>query len=384
MWENDVKKCGDLTGQQFGDMVVLYRDYCKEEILKKHSISWKCKCLLCGKEFNTTTERIFSRPTSKRKPTTCCQECAAKRAAINHRIDMVGRIFGNIEVVSFNEDKSTKNRKYWNCICHKCNTSFMQEGYKIRTGKGMCPHCALELRTEKAKKDINGQVYGKLTVLESYFDKKPYTVKCRCACGNEIILRRSDVLSGHTQSCGCLQIERASDSNTSDWTGEIIHNIKIIKKSHQNNKGVWIYDCQCPLCGKVFQEIPARISGGHTLSCGCLNISKPEYIINNILTNNNISYKYQYSFDDCKYKGLLKFDFVVFNIDGDAYKAIEYDGRQHYMPVDHLGGEKSFKMTQIRDNIKNKYCYNNNIELLRIPYTLPYRSLEKTILDFLQ
>jgi hypothetical protein len=47
---------------------------------------------------------------------------------------------------------------------------------------------------------------------------------------------------------------------------------------------------------------------------------------------------------------------------------IEYDGIQHFESVDYFGGELGFINTQMRDNIKNEYCKNNNIKLIRIPY----------------
>ena len=47
---------------------------------------------------------------------------------------------------------------------------------------------------------------------------------------------------------------------------------------------------------------------------------------------------------------------------------IEFDGIQHFEPIEFFGGQKEFKETQIRDNLKNKYAKDNNIKLLRISY----------------
>ena len=47
---------------------------------------------------------------------------------------------------------------------------------------------------------------------------------------------------------------------------------------------------------------------------------------------------------------------------------IEFQGIQHYKPVEIFGGLKKFKEQQINDNIKRKYCKNNNIYLLEISY----------------
>ena len=53
--------------------------------------------------------------------------------------------------------------------------------------------------------------------------------------------------------------------------------------------------------------------------------------------------------------------------------AIEYDGEGHFIPIDWAGrGEawanESLYATQRRDEIKNNYCFENGIELLRISY----------------
>ena len=65
----------------------------------------------------------------------------------------------------------------------------------------------------------------------------------------------------------------------------------------------------------------------------------------------------------------LPFDFYI----PDLNICIEYDGEQHFEPVDFGGkgkeyAEKRFKAQQKRDNIKTEYCKNNNIKLIRIPY----------------
>lgn len=64
-----------------------------------------------------------------------------------------------------------------------------------------------------------------------------------------------------------------------------------------------------------------------------------------------------------------KFDFYLplYNL------VIEFDGEDHYMPIDRAGkgkewAEEHFEITKHRDSLKNDYCKNNNINLLRIPY----------------
>ena len=60
----------------------------------------------------------------------------------------------------------------------------------------------------------------------------------------------------------------------------------------------------------------------------------------------------------------LRFDFYL----PEYNTCIEYDGRQHFTPVEVFGGEEGYFKTKKRDGIKNKYCKDNNIGSLRIPY----------------
>lgn len=80
-----------------------------------------------------------------------------------------------------------------------------------------------------------------------------------------------------------------------------------------------------------------------------------------------IEYKLEHSFSDCVGARLLRFDFYLplYNI------LIEYDGKQHYESIDFFGGDEGLKSSQLRDSIKNKYCIDNNIPLIRIRYDVP-------------
>ena len=47
---------------------------------------------------------------------------------------------------------------------------------------------------------------------------------------------------------------------------------------------------------------------------------------------------------------------------------IEYDGEQHFRPIEFFGGIESFKNLILKDELKNLYCQENNLSLLRISY----------------
>lgn len=99
----------------------------------------------------------------------------------------------------------------------------------------------------------------------------------------------------------------------------------------------------------------------------CTNRSKGEIKVESILKENNINFVREKTFDDCRNPesgAKLKFDFYI----PEQNLCIEYDGRQHFVPIEIWGGELALKGTQKRDKIKNEYCHNNNIRLIRISY----------------
>jgi hypothetical protein len=98
--------------------------------------------------------------------------------------------------------------------------------------------------------------------------------------------------------------------------------------------------------------------------CPICRESIGERQISKFLEENNITYIRQKKFDNCKYKEKLSFDFFI----PDLSIAIEYDGIQHFKPIELFGGQIEFEKSKIRDKIKNEYCLNNNIHLIRISY----------------
>lgn len=111
--------------------------------------------------------------------------------------------------------------------------------------------------------------------------------------------------------------------------------------------------------------------------------SKGEKEVKRVLQSLNIAFLPQYTFQDCKDKNILPFDFYLL----DLNKCIEYDGQHHFYPVPFNGissedAQNNHLTTIKHDKIKNEYCKNNNIELLRIPY-YDFKNIEVIVRDFL-
>lgn len=112
-------------------------------------------------------------------------------------------------------------------------------------------------------------------------------------------------------------------------------------------------------------------------SCKFCNGFLPFKKIFNFLNNNKIKFKTEVCFSDCVFESNLRFDFQIFKDDGE-FILLEYDGRQHFEPVDYFGGEEDFKLRVKRDKFKNLYCKEKGIKLIRIPY-YEFNNLEKVL-----
>lgn len=137
----------------------------------------------------------------------------------------------------------------------------------------------------------------------------------------------------------------------------------------KNSKKVKII---CSLHGS-FDQTPSNHLKGK--GCPCCNESKGEKKISSILDSYNIKYKRQFRFKDCRNIYPLPFDFYI----EDKNICIEYDGRQHYEVVSYMK-KLDYESLIKNDKIKNKYCFDKNIYLLRIRYD---ENIENKILSII-
>ena len=300
-------------------------------------------------------------------------------------IDLTGKKFENFTVLYRGEDiikNGKKRRVRWHCRCN-CDNEFDAIADNLKKRPNMtCNECANKRRSENNRIDVVGNRYGRLTILEIIPNTHPTRVKCKCDCGNFYIGMQSDIVGKHTQSCGCLQRERASESNTKDWTGVISeYGVEFLYQDVMNDKGQWLWRCKCGVCGNEFTALPAKINNGHITSCGCSIQSAGERHILSVLQDLNADFVEQYSFSDCKHKYALRFDFAIFDNNKLLY-LIEYDGKQHFEPIEWFGGVKGFEETKMRDNLKHIYCQEHNIPLLRFPYTLSAEEIKQNIYEY--
>lgn len=64
-------------------------------------------------------------------------------------------------------------------------------------------------------KDLTGQKFGRLTVIERAPNKGKKTMwRCKCDCGNETVVAGGNLTNGHIVSCGCYNDERRIEAHT--------------------------------------------------------------------------------------------------------------------------------------------------------------------------
>lgn len=282
-----------------------------------------------------------------------------------HKGDLLGP--NKIEFIEETEPRiysnQTKGRRA-NFICPYCGNIFNAGIKSIKAGstKGCgCQHIKYKIEDYKNKK------FNRLTILEKdaeYYksgSKIPYFI-CQCDCGKIVRIRAYSVVNGLTKSCGCLHQEYA-ENQYKDISNQKFGKLTAIRPTDKRTSyHSVIWECKCD-CGNIV-TIPAKLLvAGHTQSCGCLkNNSKGEWLLESLLRNLKIDYIKEYRFDNCKNYHTLPFDFYLpqYNI------CIEYDGIQHYIGWNR--DKDNLIKIQKNDKIKNQYCKDNNIKLIRIPY----------------
>ena len=128
--------------------------------------------------------------------------------------NLIGERFDKLVVIERVEDyiypSSKKHEAKWLCKCD-CGNTITVIHHNLLNGH---VHCCKECKSNKLK-DIKGQKFGKLTVLERAEDfigpsGRETQWLCKCDCGNTVVVRGHSLRNGHTKSCGCAAIEAST------------------------------------------------------------------------------------------------------------------------------------------------------------------------------
>lgn len=288
----------------------------------------------------------------------------------------IGSEFYDLRVIGVERDTNNKSGKMlFRCIC-KCGTEKVICANNVLRGRSKSCGCGERLSrySRNHTKDIRGQKFGNLTVIRDSGRRASNGAAiwvCKCDCGKDFDCPSGSLLQGRVMDCGCNKVH----ANTSDIEGCMFGDLTVLHIDRDNRSGDrlhWL--CKC-ICGNLRSITTNELTSGRAISCGCTKGSHGERYIADLLSEHGIAFEQQKRFDDCRNMKPLPFDFYLPTL----HTVIEYDGKQHYAPVKFWGGEDALRSRQRLDEIKNTYCEENNIRLVRLPYTMSRTEIAKTI-----
>ena len=265
--------------------------------------------------------------------------------------------------------------------CNKCGNTYQAQpgnllsGYRCR--KCWNSVCGLSKRMSQEEFERRVAVSNPSIEVRSPYIKTGVKVKARCKeCGHEWMANPVHLSRGH----GCpvcwnkrRGIDRRMKNDTFVERLRQINN-KIKAKSTYVNSTTKI-KFECEVCGCIWEAVPNAILQGE--GCPKCVESKGERKISTTLESRGIAFVSQKRFEGCKRTRLLPFDFYV----PSKNTCIEFDGSQHYMPVDHFGGLDGYLRRKENDKIKENFCKDNGIKLVRIRYD---DDIEKVLMEALE
>lgn len=339
--------------------------------------------------------------------------------------DLTGMKFG--ELVAIKPVDGTKNGIIWECKC-SCGNIVNVLSSRLLSGKTKsCGHLTNESKTLR---ETIGKKFGRLTIISAGSQKRKCI--CKCDCGTEKELYLSNVLSGKTKSCGCLQKEAARNALEIDFTGLRFGRWLVIGKSEDGSR----CKCRCD-CGTIKDVDKQSLKNGDSISCGCYKreftsnlmtkdlsgqkfgrllvvdragscvgsdgskcatwncicdcgnkvivkgidmmcgkvsscgclISKGEFLMRQELLRRGVSFKTQYSFFELKSDKGRTLRFDFAIIKNDTLLClIEYQGIQHDKKYEKYHNKFGEQQREITDELKKTYCVEHDIPLFEIWY----------------
>ncbi len=243
-----------------------------------------------------------------------------------------------------------------------CGNEFMKNVHDIISKSSGCPFCN---GAKPAK--YNEQWVKNNTPLPYHYvsDYNGMKQKCLFYCDNcktTFLQQPSRLIIQHIFGCNCCPTKhKTHEQFLLELGADCLNEYEILSKYINMDTKIKIKHNKC---GCEFEITPYRFIYRHNKQyCPICYYKKShgEMYIENFLINNNIDYQREFIFPDLPQR---RFDFYL----PELSIAIEFDGMQHYKPIEFFGGEEAHKKLIAHDIEKNQYCINNNIILFRIPY----------------
>lgn len=272
-------------------------------------------------------------------------------------------------IIPIEEYKGARIKSKHQCLI--CNYTWDVTPTLLLSKSNKCPKCGVKSRANLRRKTIEQfqidvkKVNPEIEVIGEYINIDT-PILCKCNICNCEWLANPWHVSHDTGCPKCVNLYRRTHEEYVKDVYDVNPNIEIISKFKGVDDKI---KYRCKIHNINLETTSKLLFMGHN-GCPQCNHSKGENTISKYLNDLHINSISQYKFSDCTDINPLPFDFYL----PDYNLCIEYDGIQHFEPVDfaNKGNEwanKIFKNTQKHDEIKTKYCQQHKINLLRIKYT---------------
>ena len=175
--------------------------------------------------------------------------------------DFTGCRFGKLIVIEPTAERS-HGAIVWRCRCD-CGNEVLVESRRLSSG--VVKSCGCDQPDYTSIKDLTGLRFGKLVVLgkseNRTKDRNPLW-RCRCDCGKELETTKSKLITGRVSSCGCNRKPQVKD-----WVGKRFGRVVVLEYDGKE-KGRHMWRCRCD-CGREFTACQSNLQNGQTTSCGC-------------------------------------------------------------------------------------------------------------------
>lgn len=277
--------------------------------------------------------------------------------------------------------KDGRLRRMWRCKCDCGNTIVAEHYNLLCGNTKSCgcqKRRKVEDLTDKKYGRLTVMEFAGTRIFGDGQSKSVW--KCMCECGNEIIASASNLKSGYVRSCGCLKRETTVNRFLKPLDGQRFGKLTVIQRVENSTSGKVRYLCSCD-CGGMTIACADSLRKGATSSCGCIksvgeskinqwlvdhNVRfKQQYTDDNILFSNG-------------HKPI--FDFAIFDSAGSLLCLIEYNGIQHYQTGYGWNDESHYTENVQRDKEKIEQCGIAGYSLSIIPYTM-LDNIDKAMLN---
>lgn len=320
--------------------------------IKTNQTKFLCRCNIDGYEWYSDANTLLKGHG--------CRECY-RTSLIRDKHDFAAQAKISNNYISLLEEYENSRKKIL-VKCNMCGNQYRMLPHNILKGQ-KCKKCYSKEQTRTHEDFVQEvqKIHKNIKITKPYINSTT-NVSCECiSCGYKWEAHPNNLLRGY----GCARC-----------AGHIKTHEDFIKKFNEINPSSNItflnkyVDSKSPLlckCDKDLFEwnaLPSNLLKG--TGCPRCKESKGEKLITDILTKNNICLIRQKTFDELYGigNGNLSYDFYIPNLN----ILIEFQGEQHYKPINYFGGEKQFEIQQEHDKRKREYAKDNGIKLIEIPY----------------